>query len=214
MAKIPLSEIPAPRDLAQAIEEDYELYKKSRGAGVPDKLFSTFWASKGTGVPSHDAGKAIDIVTDSYATRPYLYEFGAELFGKRKDLSVYWYPQTYEPHVHVGQVSGFGKGSFLAINKGKVGKFDIFPREQVPARIEEILALMRAQRATYPLGVDVDWDRVREALTGQGGLGSGGMSNILDKVKKYWWLVFIPVVLIVGFLIFKKIRERGEEDGT
>lgn len=211
MAKIPLSEVPAPVDLRDTILEDYEAYKSARGAGVPDKLFSTFWAAKNTGVPSHDAGKAIDIVTDSYASRPYLFEFGAELFGKRKDLSVYWYPQTYEPHVHVGQVSGFGKGSYLAISKGKAGQFWIFPREQVSGKVDSIIDLMKKQRETYPAGVEVDWDHVRESLTGN---FESPASNILQKFKKYWWVAVLPIVLVVLIFIIKKVKERREDYGT
>ena len=210
MASRALKYVPAPAGLRDVILAEYDAYKAWRGAGVPDELLSTFWASSGTGVPSHDASKAIDIITDGLASRPYLFEFGVWLFSKRPDLSVYFYPTTYEPHVHVGEVSGFGKGSFLAINSGAKGKFEIYPRDKVAGDAERILAGLQKTRATYPAGVDVRWDDVESWLTGKSAPAGSGWLSLL---KKYWWIGGISVLLLVVVLIYKKAKE-GNEYGT
>lgn len=212
MAKKLLSNVEAPAGLRDKILEEYEAYKAFRGAGAPDKLFSTFAASTGTGVPSHDAGKAIDIVTDGYDTRPYLFEFGIWLFVKRPELSVYFYSMAYEPHVHVGEMSGFGKGSFLAVNKGAKGKFDIYPRAQVAQKAAAIIDKLKAARETYPAGVSVDWATYQAMLEGR---MPAGTSNWKQYLKKYWWVGLLSFIALgIGFFIYKKSQNSEEsEDG-
>lgn len=198
-----------PRGLAGKLLEEYEAWKAYRGAGAPDKLLYTFAASSGTGVPSHDAGKAIDIVTDGYVSRPYLIEFGIWLFCKRPELSVYFYGTKYEPHVHVGEVSGFGKGSYLAVNKGLKGKFDIYPRSQVSGKAAEIIKLIQNVRKTYPAGVETDWPVYEEMLQGKMPSGSG---NWKEYLRKYWWVGLISVGLLLILFVVKKWRDgQGEE---
>lgn len=200
---IPLSDVPEPKGLRDIIQSEYEDWKAYRGAGVPDKLFSTFWASKGTGVPSHDRGEAIDIVTDGYGSRPYLIEFGVWLFIKRPELSVYFYSMKYEPHVHVGLKNYLSKSpSVLAVNKGAKGQFDVFPREEVKSKAGDIIKKLQSVRATYPAGVVTDWDALQAMLEGK----IGGAGNWL---KRYWWIGAISIFLLGAVFIIKKIKDRG-----
>ncbi len=211
MAKKLLKNVEAPAGLRDIILEEYEAYKAYRGAGAPDQLFSTFAASSGTGVPSHDAGKAIDIVTDGYDSRPYLFEFGIWLFVKRPDLSVYFYSMQYEPHVHIGQVSGFGKGSYLAVNKGAKGKFDIYPRAQVAGKASDIIGKLKAARETYPAGVNVDWPTYQAMLEGKVPVGT---SNWKQYLKKYWWVGLLSFLALgIGFFIWRSRNQEETEDG-
>ncbi|MBX3724232.1 MAG: hypothetical protein KF713_20460 [Turneriella sp.] len=212
MAKKLLKNVEAPADLRDIILEEYERYKNYRGAGAPDALFSTFAAATGTGVPSHDAGKAIDIVTDGYDTRPYLFEFGIWLFVKRPELSVYFYSMQYEPHVHVGQVSGFGKGSYLAVNKGAKGKFDIYPRAQVAAKASSIIDKLKKARETYPPGVSVDWSTYQGMLEGR---MPAGASRWKDYLRRYWWVGALSVLaLVIGFFIWRSRNQEEPDDAT
>lgn len=209
MAAEPLENVKAPAGLRDTILAAYAEFKGIVGAGAPDKLFSTFSAASGSGVPSHDAGKAIDIVSDGMASRPYLIEFGAYLFATRPEVSVYFYPQGYQPHVHVGTVSGFGQGEWLAINKGAPNAFDKWKRADVAKDAGSIVTGLQKIRATYPAGYNVDWDRVEGWLRGEAPAVAPGYKAFL---KKYWWVGVISVGLLLGIFFIFKFR-KGAEDG-
>jgi len=214
MASQPLSSLSNTTGLRDRILRAYEEFKAWKGAGVPDRLLYTHAHDVKSTSPMHRAGKAIDIVTDSYGSRDYLFEFGLFLWVKESDLTVHWYPLNYEPHIHVGEASGFGSGSYLVNiprgDKVKGATYQVFKRGEVPAKIAEIIPALKRTYATYSGSNRIDWALWESLLKGEKPLPGGKAATWKALLKKYWWLGGISVLLLAVVLLVMKFRNKEE----
>jgi hypothetical protein len=213
---IQLNEVPAPADLRDLILAEWRAYRAWRGDGPPESLKSTFWAADKSGVPSHDRGRAIDVVTDDWRERGYLVEFALWLAVRRahENINVILYRRDFQPHLHVADWSGrVGKPEpSIGVNLGVKGKYRyfLFPYSD---KAEEIIKAAQDIKATYVESkeVSIDWDYWRHVLGGGEAVPSAGVSgvvvNAVSFFKKWWWFLLVPAVLIPLFFLFRK---RGE----
>lgn len=227
MATVNLNEVGGRvTDLRDRILKEWEQVRLRNGGRPPKDLFSTFHDASGSGVKSHDLGRAIDVVTGSWDTRVYLFELGLRLNAKYKDINAIFYPRTYEPHLHVATWSGFSGGSdnSLAVSLGEKSKYFVMKPQEKSAKLDEFWDKMMKAFFTYPPapgGVDAQPKLAfyKKVLSGEQPLdedlnvdsGQLGSNKLKDIIKKYWWVGAISVAALVVLVIFKKIRGGNEQ---
>lgn len=216
MSAQPLSSLTNTVGLRDRILSAYESFKGWKGAGYPDRLLYTHAHDGKSTSPMHRAGKAIDLVTDSWGTRRHLFEFGLYLWATQPDLTVHFYPVSYEPHVHIGEASGFGSGSYLVnvpgADRKKNAIYQVYKREEVPQKASEIIERLRKTYETYTAGHVIDWDYWREVLEGNETPPKGASAKVTAMLKKYWWVGAISIVLLGVVFIIAKMKKKGGSD--
>lgn len=218
MSSIPLNEVPAPADLRDSVSRQWSEYRAWRDNTPPESLRSTFWASQGTGVPSHDRGRAIDLVTPDWSERSYLVEFGLWLALRlqSENVNVIFYRRDFQPHLHVADWSGrLGKPeASIAINLGVKGKYKYFLPPYDKTEITELIKAIKEIKATYTESgeVDIDFDYWAQVLSGEAqapwNTAGGKLQAVLAWAKQYWWAILIPIVIAVPLIWW--LRRRGE----
>lgn len=215
MASIPLNEVPAPENIRDLISSEWSQYRAWRGAGAPETVRATNWATPGRGAPSHARGRAIDLVTSDWSDRRYLVEFGLWLAVRRQaeQINCIFYRRDYEPHLHVADWSGrvSKPEASIGVNTGVQGKYNYFlpPYEE---KANEIIKALRDVAATYKESkdVEIDWDYWVAVLQGSekppwDSVG-GKLQAVIAFVKRRWWLLLLPIV--IGVPLFVLMRRR------
>ena len=217
MASIPLNEVPAPADLRDRISREWGEYRAFRAGAPPESLRSTNWATEKSGVPSHDRGRAIDLVTPDWSERSYLVEFGLWL-GLRlqsENWNVIFYRRDFQPHLHVADWSGrLGKPeASIGVNTGVKSKYNYFLAPYA-GQATELIKALRDIKATYTESnaVDVDFDYWQNVIEGNEKppweSAGGKLQTLIAFVKQYWWAILIPIVIAIPLIWW--MRRRGE----
>ncbi|MBS0618412.1 MAG: hypothetical protein JSR44_09500 [Spirochaetes bacterium] len=214
MASILLSEVPDPTDLRDLISREWGEYRSFRSDAPPADLRSTSWHDEGNNSPSHRSGRAIDVVTDSWADRGYLFEFGLwlALRYEKEQLNVIYYKRAPQPHLHVAFFSGrVGKAEasigFCSDGTSKYNYY--FPpyAKSAAAILSEIIDYEKTYTENTAQWDKAKWLRILKGLESPPWQG-GFFNTIIGYLKKYWWALLIPIVIAVPLVIYFRSREE------
>lgn len=212
MASILLNEVPKPTDLRDLISRNWAEYRAFRNGEPPEELRATSWADDENNSPSHIRGRAIDVVTPDWSQRGYLPEFALwlALRYESQNLNVIFYGRDFQPHLHIADWSGrvSKPEASYGFNLGSAHSYKYFLppyANDVPGLFTKISETM----ATYKENTaQADWDFWAKVIRGEQAAPWEGTGGIKNWLKRYWWMILLPIVVAIPLYIWYRNREE------
>jgi len=212
VASIPLNEVPKPTDLRDLISRNWAEYRTFRNGEPPEELRATSWADGENNSPSHTRGRAIDVVTPDWSQRGYLPEFALwmALRYEQQNVNVIWYRRDFQPHLHIADWSGRqGKPeASIGFNLGGAGKYTYF-MPPYSKDVQGLFTQISQTLATYTENTaQADWDFWAQVIRGERQPPWQGSSGWKSWLKRYWWMILLPIVVAIPLYFWYRNREE------